>query len=110
MKPDTPPENSIRFHFITLGEDPILRSDVVPGDGQTVRQAAEVAGLSPRDGSPWVVFDNLGNLVNDPPAADMIGERLWIGPPPIRAWCLPSEGCPKCYPRIPITNPNARRL
>ncbi len=75
MKPAPMPENSIRF-FVLFS----VFTDVVPGDGQTVRQAAEVAGLSSGDDSSLDVFDDLGNVVNDLPAADMIGESLFIGP------------------------------
>ena len=85
MEVDEVPRKAIHFaHSI----DPSVRSDVVPGDGQTVRQAAEVAGLSPRDGSPWDVFDYLGNVVNDLPAADMIGESLYVGPEAIKAGAM----------------------
>ena len=77
MGVDELPSKAIHFaHSI----DPGVRNDVVPGDGQTVRQAAEVAGLGPRDGSEWDVYDSLGNVVNDVPASDMIGELLYVGP------------------------------
>ncbi len=85
MEVDEVPRKAIHFaHSI----DPSVRSDVIPGDGQTVRQAAEVAGLTPRDGSPWDVFDYLGNVVNDLPAADMIGESLYVGPESFRAGAM----------------------
>ena len=77
MDVDELPRKAIHFvHSI----DPGVRNDVVPGDGQTVRQAAEVAGLAPRDGSEWEVFDSLGNVVDDVRASDMIGELLYVGP------------------------------
>ncbi len=92
MDVDEIPRKAIHFvHSI----DPSVRNDVVPGDGQTVRQAAEVAGLGPRDGSEWEVFDWLGNVVNDVPASDMIGEDLYIGPKAILI-CGCSDGICSC--------------
>ena len=85
MEAEELPRKAIHFaHSI----DPSVRNDVVPGDGQTVRQAAEVAGLAPRDGSEWEVFDWLGNVVNDVPASDMIGENLYVGPKAIEAGAI----------------------
>ncbi len=77
MEVDELPRKVIHFvHAIGPG----LRTAVVPGDGQTVRQAAEAAGLSFKDDSPWEVYDSLGNYVNDVPASEMIGETLYVGP------------------------------
>ena len=85
MEIDELPTKAIHFsHSI----DPSVRNDVVPGEGQTVRQAAETAAMGPRDGTPWDVFDHLGNVVNDIPAVDMIGESLYIGPEAIKAGAM----------------------
>ena len=82
MELDEEPGKAV--HFVSV-YDHQVRSDVVPGDDQTVRQAAEVAGLAPRDGSQWTVFDSLGVVVDDIPAADMIGEQLYVGPESVEA-------------------------
>ena len=89
MEAEELPRKAIHFaHSI----DPSVRNDVVPGDGQTVRQAAEVAGLAPRDGSEWDVFDSIGNVVTDVPASDMIGENLYVGPKAIEAGAIAYSG------------------
>jgi len=85
MELDEEPGKAV--HFVSV-YDHQVRSDVVPGDDQTVRQAAEVAGLAPRDGSQWTVFDSLGVVVDDIPAADMIGEQLYVGPESVEAGAL----------------------
>ena len=82
MQLDEEPGKAIQFVSVY---DHQVRSDVVPGDGQTVRQAAEVAGLAPRDGSQWQVFDDLGVVVDEIPAGDMVGEQLYVGPEAIEA-------------------------
>ena len=82
MQLDDEPTKAIQFVSVY---DHQVRNDVVPGDGQTVRQAAEVAGLAPRDGSQWQVFDDLGVVVDDIPAADMVGAQLYVGPEAIEA-------------------------
>ena len=82
MQLDDEPRKEIQF--VSVYDHQVL-NDVVPGDGQTVRQAAEVAGLAPRDGSQWQVFDDLGVVVDELPAAEMIGERLYVGPEAIEA-------------------------
>jgi hypothetical protein len=82
MQLDEEPTKAIQFVSVY---DHQVRNDVVPGEGQTVRQAAEVAGLTPRDGSQWQVFDDLGVVVDEVPAADMVGEQLYVGPEAIEA-------------------------
>ena len=82
MQLDDEPTKAIQFVSVY---DHQVRNDVTPGDGQTVRQAAEVAGLAPRDGSQWQVFDDLGVVVDDIPAEDMIGAQLYVGPEAIEA-------------------------
>jgi hypothetical protein len=82
MQLDEEPTKAIQFVSVY---DHQVRNDVVPGEGQTVRHAAEVAGLTPRDGSQWQVFDDLGVVVDEVPAADMVGEQLYVGPEAIEA-------------------------
>ncbi len=82
MQLDDEPTKAIQFVSVY---DHQVRNDVVPGDGQTVRQAAEVAGLAPRDGTQWQVFDDLGVVVDEIPAADMVGAQLYVGPEAIEA-------------------------
>jgi len=82
MQLDDEPTKAIQFVSVY---DHQVRNEVTPGDGQTVRQAAEVAGLAPRDGTQWQVFDDLGVVVDDIPAEDMIGAQLYLGPEAIEA-------------------------
>ena len=82
MQLDDEPTKAIQFVSVY---DHQVRNDVTPGEGQTVRQAAEVAGLAPRDGSQWQVFDDLGVVVDDIPAEDMVGAQLYVGPEAIEA-------------------------
>ena len=89
MQLDDEPTKAIQFVSVY---DHQVRNDVTPGDGQTVRQAAEVAGLAPRDGSQWQVFDDLGVVVDDIPAEDMIGAQLYVGPEAIEAGASAATG------------------
>ena len=71
--------------------DSSVRHEVVPQDGQSVRDAASMAGLAPRDGSSWQVYDALGTEVGDRVANDMTGEVLYVGPQAIEAGSLDKE-------------------
>ena len=68
--------------------DASVRHEVVPQDRQSVRGAASMAGLAPRDGSSWQVYDALGTEVGDRVANDMTGEVLYVGPQAIEAGAL----------------------
>ena len=46
--------------------DPDVRHEVVPQEGQSVKDAAKMAGLAPRDGSGWEVFDAIGGRGGQP--------------------------------------------
>tara|TARA_B100000401_G_C52499640_1_gene574383 strand:+ start:274 stop:597 length:324 start_codon:yes stop_codon:yes gene_type:complete len=65
--------------------DPNSRVEVIPTTNQTVRQAAEVSGLTARDGSAWTVYDALGVEVAHLPSFEMIGDVLYVGPQAISA-------------------------
>ena len=65
--------------------DSTVRHEVVPQNGQSTRDAAAMAGLAPRDGSGWAVFDALGVVVGDRVATEMTGEVLYVGPQAIEA-------------------------
>jgi len=73
--------------------DSTVRHDVVPQEGQSVRDAARMAGLAPRDGSGWEVFDAMGVEVGNRVAMELTGEVLYVGPRAIeagsRAWSSP---------------------
>ncbi len=76
------PQKSIMF---VSAFDPEVRNAVIPTDDQTTREAAEMAGLGPRDGSAWQVYDTFGEIVGDRPAAELAGQSLYVGPPAIAA-------------------------
>ena len=65
--------------------DSSVRHDVVPQEGQSVRDAARMAGLAPRDGSGWEVFDAMGVEVGNRVAMELTGEVLYVGPRAIEA-------------------------
>ena len=72
-----PPEKAIVF---TSAFDSTIRNEVVPQPDQTVKAAAQMAGLAPRDGSAWQVFDAIGEIVEDRPAQEYAGDLLYVGP------------------------------
>tara|TARA_B100001142_G_scaffold214805_1_gene212896 strand:- start:7629 stop:8369 length:741 start_codon:yes stop_codon:yes gene_type:complete len=59
--------------------DPSVRHEVVPQPGQSIRDAAQMAGLAPRDGSGWTVYDAVGIEVDQRPSDEMIGDVLYVG-------------------------------
>ena len=59
--------------------DPAVRHEIVPQAGQSVRDAAQMAGLAPRDGSGWTVYDAVGMEVDQRPSEDLIGDVLYVG-------------------------------
>jgi len=59
--------------------DPSVRHEVVPQSGQSIREAAQMAGLAPRDGSGWTVYDAVGIEVDQRPSEEMIGDVLYVG-------------------------------
>jgi hypothetical protein len=59
--------------------DPAVRHEVVPQPGQSVRDAAHMAGLAPRDGSGWTVYDAVGTEVDQRPSEDLVGDVLYVG-------------------------------
>jgi len=79
---EPPHVKSIMF---TSAFDPEVRHEVVPGTDQTVHQAAEMAGLGPRDGSEWQVYTAIGEDVGGQPAAELAGQVLYVGPKAIDA-------------------------
>jgi hypothetical protein len=56
------------------------RNTVIPAEQDTVRACAESSGLTPRDGSAWDVFDDMGRVVTDEMADGLVGKTLWISP------------------------------
>ena len=87
-----PPAGPKAITFVSV-YDPTVRHEVVPQDGQSARDAAMMAGMAPRDGSGWDVFDADANVVGDGAASDLIGEVLYVGPQAIdaggRVWSSP---------------------
>ena len=94
---DGPPVGPKTVVFVSA-YDSTVRNEVVPQEGQSVRDAATMAGLAPRDGSGWEVHDALFVRVNDRVAAELTGEVLYVGPAamiaggvlsPCRLWSSP---------------------
>lgn len=81
--------------------DSSVRHEVIPQDGQSVRGAASMAGLAPRDGSSWQVFDALGTEVGDRTANEMTGEVLYVGPKAIEAGSINREEITKVRADFP---------
>ena len=79
------PQMGPKFICFTSAYDPTVRHDVVPQDDQTVKQAAQMAGMGPRDQSAWSVFDADGTTVDNQPASELTGEVLYVGPTAIDA-------------------------
>ena len=82
LEPVRPPQKTIMF---VSAFNPDVRNAVIPTDDQTAREAAEMAGLAPRDGSAWEVYDALGDIVADRAATELVGQSLYVGPPAIAA-------------------------
>lgn len=76
LDPVNTPPKSIMF---VSQFDPAVRNAVIPTDDQNARQAAEMAGLAPRDGSEWQVYDWEGDSVADRQASELAGQTLYIG-------------------------------
>ena len=81
---DGPPAGPKTVVFVST-YDSTVRHEVVPQEGQSARDAATMAGLAPRDGSGWEVFDALGVVVGDRVAMELTGEMLYVGPRAIEA-------------------------
>ena len=79
-----PPAGPKAVTFVSA-YDSSVRHEVIPQEGQNIRDAASMAGLAPRDGSSWQVYDALGSEVGDRSANDMTGEVLYVGPQAIEA-------------------------
>jgi len=71
--------------------DPAVRHEVVPQPGQSVRDAAQMAGLAPRDGSGWTVYDAVGIEVDQRASEDLIGDVLYVGRRAVAAGCGPND-------------------
>jgi len=82
---DVPAEHPTKTLVFVSTFDTSSRVEVIPTNGQTVREAADVSGLCPRDGSAWSVYDALGVEVDHLPSFDMIGQALYVGPQAISA-------------------------
>jgi|TARA_B110000263_G_scaffold238880_1_gene240552 hypothetical protein len=82
------PQMGPKFICFTSAYDPTVRHDVVPQDDQTVKQAAQMAGMGPRDQSAWSVFDADGTTVDNQPASELTGEVLYVGPTAIDAGAI----------------------
>ena len=82
---DEPNEHPTKTLVFVSTFDPRARVEVIPMQGQTVREAAEVSSLTARDGSAWTVYDALGIEVAHLPSFEMIGEVLYVGPAAISA-------------------------
>ena len=78
----------VKSIMFTSAFDPEVRHEVVPGTDQTVHQAAEMAGLGPRDGSEWQVYTAIGEDVGGQPAAELAGQVLYVGPKAIDAGAI----------------------
>ena len=62
-----------------------VRAEIVPENGETLRQCGQRSGLAPRDGSGWAVYDDMGFEVSDQVAKDSGARTVWIGPKAIDA-------------------------
>tara|TARA_B100000614_G_C14483501_1_gene467659 strand:+ start:214 stop:1128 length:915 start_codon:yes stop_codon:yes gene_type:complete len=62
-----------------------VRAEIVPENGETLRQCGQRSGLAPRDGSGWAVYDDMGFEVSDQIAKDSGARTVWIGPKAIDA-------------------------
>ena len=82
---DEPEEHPAKTLVFVSTFDPSARVEVIPTQGQTVRGAAEVSGLTARDGSAWTVYDAIGVEVAHLPSFDVIGDVLYVGPAAISA-------------------------
>ena len=82
---DVPAEHPTKTLVFVSTFDTSSRVEVIPTNGQTVREAADVSGLCPRDGSAWSVYDAVGVEVGHLPSFDMIGQALYVGPQAISA-------------------------
>ena len=82
---DEPSEHPTKTLVFVSTFDPSARVEVIPTSDQTVRDAAQVSGLTARDGSAWTVYDDLGVEVAHLPSFDMIGDVLYVGPAAISA-------------------------
>ena len=82
---DEPNDHPTKTLVFVSTFDPSSRVEVIPMEGQTVRQAAEVSGLTARDGSAWTVYDSLGVEISHMPSFDMIGDVLYVGPAAVSA-------------------------
>ena len=86
--------------------DPAVRHEVVPQPGQSVRDAAQMAGLAPRDGSGWTVYDAVGMEFDQRASEDLIGDVLYVGRRAVAAGC----GSNDLGPKGPWTNRLTNRL
>jgi len=82
---DEPNEHPTKTLVFVSTFDPSSRVEVIPVEGQSVRQAAEVSGLTARDGSSWTVYDSLGVEVSHMPSFEMIGDVMYVGPAAVSA-------------------------
>ena len=70
-----------------------------------------MAGLAPRDGSGWEVFDALGVVVGDRVATELTGEVLYVGPRAIEAGGVNLEDISKVrtdFPSIRVVRGHTR--
>ena len=98
LEPVRPPQKTIMF---VSAFNPDVRNAVVPTDEQTAREAAEMAGLAPRDGSAWEVYDALGDIVADRTASELVGQSLYVGPPAIAAGSITNSSISKVRSDFP---------
>ena len=105
-----PPAGPKAVTFVSV-YDPTVRHEVVPQEGQNVRDAAMMAGLAPRDGSGWDVFDALAEGVGERVATELTGEVLYVGPRAIEAGSVNLEEISKVridFPSIRVVSGHAR--
>ena len=105
-----PPAGPKAVTFVSV-YDPTVRHEVVPQEGQNVRDAAMMAGLAPRDGSGWDVFDALAEGVGERVATELTGEVLYVGPRAIEAGSVNLEEISKVridFPSIRAVSGHAR--
>jgi hypothetical protein len=107
---DGPPAGPKTVVFVST-YDSTVRHEVVPQEGQNARDAATMAGLAPRDGSGWEVFDALGVVVGDRVATELTGEVLYVGPRAIEAGGVNLEDISKVrtdFPSIRVVRGHTR--
>ncbi len=100
--------NEIKKYIVFMSAfDHTARHEVIPQEGQTLREAAAMAGLAPRDGSSWEVFTGEGVVLSNESADEFRNDVVYVGPKAIDAGALISTDLSKVkidFPSIRVLN------